>query len=186
VDKFFARTQSPLRMASRALSANPRTLEARSACVAFKFLPCASSKFLSATSRLRCVSAFAWVNSSESTSGAIVGSTCFPEREDSAGSGAVTRGLGGCRRSTPISGGSETVSAGTSGGDSNSEFAAGSTGRTGAMKLTTGLAGALRVPQPQTHTAHRPKTTAAHRFVFAICVIICLRVQESALLSSQW
>jgi hypothetical protein len=40
------------------------------------------------------------------------------------------------------------------------------------MKLTTGFAGVLRAPQPQTYTAHMLKIAATHRFIINLCVII--------------
>jgi hypothetical protein len=114
-----------------------------------------------------------------------VGSTCFPVREDSVGSGVVTWGLGGCKRSAPIPGGKDNPSPETSGGGCNAVgLAAGITGCTGAMKLTTGFAGVRRVPQPQAYTAHMLKTVATHRFVVALCLIIPQTSVDSSLVAA--
>ncbi len=93
--KSLARIQLLTLAAARASEMKLRTLEARSVCAAFKFLPRVAAKFRSATPILWPVCCCAAALSSAVSSGTIIGASGLSEALLSAEEFGAPRGLGG-------------------------------------------------------------------------------------------
>jgi hypothetical protein len=155
-----ARAQSPARPASRASEIKLRTLEARSACVAFNDFPAVAVRLRSALLKFLSVSCRREADSSVDNPGTICGVSGFATGAFWFVEGATLRGRAGAILVASGAGGGGISNRRSGRGSSTSMFAVARRGKIGRASTAVlhGMAGFVRAAQPLMRIATDPST----------------------------